>query len=143
MVGSKIHNEYYPDRYYCHDAEDPEGMVNLGMTDHHEPVNINRRCVESDLVIYVNVMLVPMDGGHKSVPVGLATYRCVSHHHNAHMLLHDSSYMDPPNSAFHRSCERMGEVVAKHVKVFTIETTLNGDRLPDRPAWTAPFLVIE
>src|SRR5262245_60865281 len=30
MVGSKIHREYYPDRYYCHDAEDPDGMVNLG-----------------------------------------------------------------------------------------------------------------
>jgi hypothetical protein len=61
------------------------------------------------------------------VPVGLATYRSVRHHHNASMMLHDSSYMDPPHSAFHRSCERMGEVVAKKVKVFTIETTLNGD----------------
>jgi hypothetical protein len=68
-----------------------------------------------------------MDGGHKSVPVGLATYKSVRHHHNAPTMLHDSSYMDPPNSAFHRSCERMGDVVAKQVKIFTIETTLNAD----------------
>jgi hypothetical protein len=64
------------------------------------------------------------------VPIGLATYRSVRHHHNVAMLLHASSYMDPPNSDFHRSCERMGEVVARHVKIFTIETTLNGDLFP-------------
>ena len=31
---------------------------------------INRRAAESDLVIYVNINLVPMDGGHKSVGIG-------------------------------------------------------------------------
>ena len=70
MVGTKIFNAFYPDRYYNHDAEDPDGMVHLGVTAHNEPVNINRRAVESDLVIYVNINLVPMDGGHKSVAVG-------------------------------------------------------------------------
>ena len=91
MVGPKIWNAFYPDRFYNHDAEDPEGMVHLGKTSHGEVVNINRRAVESDLCIYVNINLVTMDGGHKSVPVGLATYRCVRHHHNAHTMLHDSS----------------------------------------------------
>src|SRR3990172_10792723 len=27
MVGRKIHREFYPDRYYCHDAEDADGLV--------------------------------------------------------------------------------------------------------------------
>jgi hypothetical protein len=35
--------------------------------------------------------------------------------------------MDPATSSFHASCDRMGQVVAKHVRIFTIETTLNGD----------------
>src|SRR4030095_10868748 len=61
MVGAKIHDAFYPDRYYNHDAEDPDGIVHLGKTDHNEPVNINRRCVESDLVIYVNINLAAMD----------------------------------------------------------------------------------
>ena len=30
MVGSKIFKEYHPDRFYNHDAEDPDGMVHLG-----------------------------------------------------------------------------------------------------------------
>ena len=74
MVGSKIFDAYYPERYYNHDAEDPDGMVELERTSHGEVVAINRRAAESDLLIYVNINLVPMDGGHKSVGTGLANY---------------------------------------------------------------------
>src|SRR5436853_27567 len=49
MVGKKIFDAFHPDRYYNHDAEDPDGMVHLGETEEREPVNINRRAVESDL----------------------------------------------------------------------------------------------
>ncbi len=127
FVGPRIFKRFWPKRLYNHDAEDPEGNIFLGQTEEDEDVEINRRAVESDLLIYINLNLATMDGGHKSVPVGLATYKSVRHHHNASTMLHDSSYMDPPNSVFHRSCERMGEVVKKHLKIFTIETTLNGE----------------
>ncbi len=127
FVGAAIFKRFWPTRLYNHDAEDSNGNLYLGTTTKGEVVEINRRAAESDLLIYVNINLVTMDGGHKSVPVGLATYRCVRHHHNARTMLHDSSYMDPPRSDFHRSCERMGDIVAKKVKIFTIETTLNGD----------------
>lgn len=127
FVGTEVFKRFWPHRLYNHDAEAPGGNTLLGETETGEEVEINRRAVESDLLIYVNINLATMDGGHKSVPVGLSTYRSVRHHHNAKTMLHDSSYMDPPNSAFHRSCERMGAVVSKHVKIFTIETTLNGD----------------
>ncbi len=127
MVGPTVFKRFWPDRLRNHDAEDPDDIVSLGETEQGEVVELNRTAVESDLLIYVNINLVTMDGGHKSVPVGLATYRCVKHHHNADMLLHDSSYMDPPNSSFHRSCERMGDIVKKSIRIFTIETTLNGD----------------
>ena len=42
----------------------------LGKTDHGEEVLLSRRAAESDLLIYLNINLVPMDGGHKSVAVG-------------------------------------------------------------------------
>ena len=127
FVGPAVFKRFWPDRLYNHDAEDPEGNTFLGTTPHGEEVELNRRAVESDLLIYVNINLATMDGGHKSVPVGLATYRSVRHHHNARTMLHDSSYMDPPRSDFHRSCERMGAIVKKRMKIFTVETTLNGD----------------
>ncbi len=90
--------------------------------------------MESDLLIYVNINLVAMDGGHKSVPVGLASYRSVRHHHNVHTMLHSKSYMDPRpgKSAIHDSCKRMGDLLkANGLRIFTIETTLNNNTFPE------------
>ncbi|MCH8053038.1 MAG: DUF2088 domain-containing protein [Planctomycetes bacterium] len=127
MVGPRIWKRFWPEHLRNHDAEDPDGNKYLGDTEKGEPVEINRRAAESDLIIYVNLNLVTMDGGHKSVPVGLATYRSVAPHHNVATMMTSCSYMDPATSSFHASCDRMGKVVAKHVRIFTIETTFNGD----------------
>ncbi len=127
MLGPRIWARFWPDHLRNHDAEDPDGNLHLGTTDHGEDVEINRRAAESDLIIYANINMVTMDGGHKSVPVGLATYRSVRPHHNVGTMMTSRSYMDPSTSSFHRSCDRMGEVVARRVKTFTIETSLNND----------------
>jgi hypothetical protein len=132
MVGARIHDAYYPDRYYNHDAEDPDGIVELERTSHHEVVAINRRAAESDLLIYVNINLVPMDGGHKSVGTGLANYASLQAHHNARTIRDTESYMEPARSALHRSTERIGRVIDQHLKVFHIETTIN-NRMFEEP----------
>src|SRR5919198_1337864 len=64
------------------DDEDPTGLTHVGTTDRGEDVEISRRAAESDLLVYVNINLVAMDGGQKSVPVGLGSYRSLRHHHN-------------------------------------------------------------
>jgi len=125
MVGKNIFDAFHPDRYYNHDAEDPDGIVHLGKTEHDETVNINRRCVESDLVIYVNINLVPMDGGHKSVAVGLCDYESVRVHHDPDTIRESDSYMDPPKSMLAKKVERQGAIVDRHMNVFHIETSLN------------------
>jgi hypothetical protein len=125
MVGKKIFDAFYPDRFYNHDAEDPDGIVPLGTTDHDEPVNINRRAVESDLVIYVNINLVPMDGGNKSVTVGLCDYASLRPHHEPHTIRASDSYMDPPRSMLAKKVERQSRLVKQHMNVFHIETALN------------------
>jgi hypothetical protein len=130
VLGSRIFHAYSPDRLYNHDAEDPDNIVILGLTEKGEDVELNRRAVESDLLIYVNINLVAMDGGNKAIPIGLGTYNSVRHHHNVHTLLHCESYMDPPRSALHHSCNRMGRVVDDHCSVFHIETTLNSATFP-------------
>ena len=132
MVGEKIFDAYYPDRYYNHDAEDPDGMVELERTAHGEVVAINRRAAESDLLIYVNINLVPMDGGHKSVGTGLANYESLRAHHNPKTIRDSESYMEPSRSALHKSTERIGRVIDKNLKVFHIETALN-NRMFDGP----------
>ena len=130
VLGRRIFNDYYPDRLYNHDAEDKNNIVFVGETSKGEVVDLPKRVVESDLLVYVNVNLVAMDGGHKSISTGLTTYRTLRHHHNVDTLMHSRSYMDPPNSALHHSCSRMGAVVEEQVNVFKIETTLNSNTFP-------------
>ncbi|MEX2292135.1 MAG: lactate racemase domain-containing protein [Mycobacteriales bacterium] len=129
-LGERIFRSFFPDALTNHDAEDRDNLLHLGTTDHGEDVEINRRAAESDLLVYVNINLVAMDGGHKSVPIGLASYKSLRHHHNTHTMLHSKSYMDPPRSALHGSAARMGVLVNEHVKIFHIETTLNNDAFP-------------
>jgi lactate racemase len=125
MVGQKIFDEFYPDRYYNHDAEDEDGLVTLGHTRHNEPLRVNRRCFESDLTIYCNINLVPMDGGHKSVAVGLCDYESLRCHHEPQTIRDSHSYMDPPASELNHKVVRLGKLVDEQMKVFHIETALN------------------
>ena len=125
MVGEKAFKQFWPDRLYNFDAENRAEIVMLGKTDHGEEVWLSKRAADSDLVIYLNINLVPMDGGHKSVAVGLSPYQSLKYHHDAKTLRDSHSYMDPRHSGLHRSAERMGRLVQKNLKVFQIETAVN------------------
>ncbi|MFL6074160.1 MAG: lactate racemase domain-containing protein [Mycobacteriales bacterium] len=129
-VGERVFRSFFPDALRNHDAEDPAALVWLGQTPHGEDVELNRRAMESDLLVYVNVNLTAMSGGSKSVAVGLASYKSLRHHHNVQVLRQSKSFNDPPNSAMHHSYDRMQALLSEHVKVFTIETTLNNDTFP-------------
>ena len=128
-VGDRVYDAFAPKGLlYNLDAEDPDGMVILGETPHGEDVHFCRRAAESDLVVYVNINLVSMDGGHKSTAPGLAGYTGLRHHHNVHTLRNSKSLMDRENSALHASNWRMGSVIRDAgVKIFQIETTVNND----------------
>ncbi|MEO1172213.1 MAG: lactate racemase domain-containing protein, partial [Myxococcota bacterium] len=86
MVGPKVFKDFHPDRLYNHDAEDPDGITELGTTPEGYYVALNRRVVESDLLIYLNLNFVPMNGGFKSVGVGLCDYKTLRNHHNPSVL---------------------------------------------------------
>jgi lactate racemase len=131
-LGDRVYDAFAPHGLLRqHDAEDPAELVHLGLTDQGEDVEINRRAAESDLLIYVNINLVAMDGGHKSVATGLASYRSLRHHHNVRTMQQSRSFMDQHRSELHSSNWRMGRLIASAgVKVFQIETTLNTDTFP-------------
>jgi hypothetical protein len=132
MVGDRIFDAYWPDRLYNHDAEDTANMVLVGETEHGEVLEINRRAAESDLIVYANLNYVPMNGGYKSVAVGLCGYKSLRPHHNPHSIRKSDSYMDPARSQLSHDIGRMGRLAHKHLPIFTIETTIN-NRMFDRP----------
>ena len=131
-LGSRIFDAFAPHGLLQqHDAEDRTNLLHLGQTDEGEDVELNRRAAESDLLIYVNINLVAMDGGHKSVATGLASYKSLRHHHNVRTMRASRSFMDMHRSQLHTSNWRMGKLIADSgVKVFQIETTLNNDTFP-------------
>jgi hypothetical protein len=131
-LGSRIFDAFAPHGLLQqHDAEDPSNLVHLGQTDQGEDVELNKRAVESDLLVYVNINLVALDGGHKSVATGLASYKSLKHHHNVRTMRASRSFMDPRRSELHSSNWRMGKLIADAgVKIFQIETTLNTDTFP-------------
>jgi lactate racemase len=131
-LGDRIFDAFYPrGQLYQHDAEDPDMQALIGETPQGEIVEINKRAAESDLIVYVNINSVSMDGGWKSTLTGLATYRSLSHHHNAHTLQNTRSYMDQHKSELHKSVWRMGKVMRENgPRIFQIETTLNTDTFP-------------
>lgn len=131
-VGREIFDSYFPHRLYCHDGEAPDGIVELGETELGEKVRINRRAAESDLLIYVNINLVPMDGGNKSVGVGLCDYASLQAHHTPQAILASDSYFDHTRSPLTDSCNRMGSIVNKKLNVFHIETVVNNQMFDPR-----------
>jgi lactate racemase len=128
-VGDRVYDAFAPHGLlYNHDAEDLDNLTFLGTTRHGEEVEINKRAADSDLIVYVNINLVSMDGGWKSTATGLASYRSLRHHHNVKTMERSRSFMDRHASELHSSNWRMGEVLRDAgVKVFQIETTLNND----------------
>ena len=111
----------------CHDAEDEENLKELGSVD-GMPVTVNREAAESDLLIYVNVTFTPMNGGWKSLMVGLGSYESISSHHNPDIF--GRNIMDPENSEMHTILWRMGEVARKSVRVFQVETVVTNSLQP-------------
>jgi len=128
-VGDRVYDAFAPHGLLRnHDAEDPDNLAFIGTTDRGEEVEINKRAAESDLIVYVNINIVSMDGGWKSTATGLASYRSLRHHHNVRTMTHSRSFMDRHRSELHSSNWRMGKVLRDAgVKVFQIETTINND----------------
>lgn len=131
-VGDRVYDSFAPTgQLYNFDAEDPDALTHLGTTEAGEEVVISKRAAESDLLVYVNINLVSMDGGHKSVATGLSGYTALRHHHNVHTMLRSKSFMDPSASELHTRNWRQGRLLADAgVKVFQIETTLNNNTFP-------------
>ena len=130
MVGPRIMKEFYPRQLGNSDAEDRENIVDLGETEEGEPVQIWRGVVESDLVIYVDSIQIPLNGGHKSVAVGLSTYESIAVHHHPKMTADSPHVMQPDNSLMHDSVERLSRVIQGHCRIMVMEAAMNNATYP-------------
>ncbi len=131
IVGERVFRSFYGEGLLInHDSEDHDNLSFLGKTEKDEHVVINKRAAESDLLVYVNTTMVAMEGGHKSVGIGLSAYNSLRHHHNHDTMVNSNSFMDRHQSELHHSAWRMGRLIRDHVKVFQIEATVDNNVFP-------------
>ena len=130
MLGKNIMDEFYPKQLRNFDAEDSEQIVEVGKTENDEIVETDKLVLESDLVIYVDMIQIPLNGGHKSVAVGLGTYNSIAPHHSPHMTAESPHVMQPDGSQMHACIERMSRLIQKETPILVLEAAMNGALYP-------------
>lgn len=113
----------FGDRLTCHDAEDPNGMSEIGQTPSGFKVDLNSLAVDSDLVVYVNCSSTRgFSGGWKSICVGLSSYRSISYHHDP-----ETMSMSMSRNRMHEILDEMGTLAEEKLgktRFFKLETVL-------------------
>lgn len=104
IIGDELVSRF-GERLFCHDAEDADNIVNLGVTTHGYDVELSRHAVEADLCVYINAGLhLGFSGGWKSIAVGLSTWKSIRHTHHP-----DGMSMSVLNNRMHDVLNEMGE----------------------------------
>ncbi len=130
MLGKDIMDEFYPHQLRNFDAEDAEQIVEVGKTEEDEVVETDKAALDADLIIYVDMIQIPLNGGHKSVAVGLGTYNSIAPHHSPHMTSECPHVMQPEGSHMHACIERMSRLIQKETPIFVLEAAMNGAIYP-------------
>ena len=125
IIGNTVIREMGPERITCHDATKEKELVFLGSTESGIEIELNRAIDESDITIYVNVNFTSMNGGWKSIMVGLGSWRSIRHHHSPVQWNGVHSVLDTKKHAMHGMLNEMGALVKSKINVFQIETVLN------------------
>lgn len=89
-LGHEIVHQFWPDRLVNHDAEDPNGIVQLGFDEMGNSVCVNRDVYEADLAIMIgHVQGNPYggySGGYKMCVTGITDWRSIRAHHTPHTM---------------------------------------------------------
>lgn len=121
IIGDELVRRF-GDRLQCHDAEDPENIVQLGQTESGYDVDVHRLVAESDLTVYINAANhLGFNGGWKSVAVGLSTWRSIRSTHTP-----DGMSMSVRGNRMHHVFEEQGRYIERTLgrRVFKFETVL-------------------
>ena len=73
IVGERVFRSFYPDqRLHNHDAEDHLSLTAVGSTGAGE-IAVNTRVTDSDLIVYIHLVVTPKRGGGESFGKGLGS----------------------------------------------------------------------
>jgi len=96
-----------------HDAEDPDGMVDLGTSALGDVVQVNRAVVDSDLTLLIGHTAGNpyggFSGGYKMPATGLTSWRSIASHHTPRSLYRDDFVPASTESRFRQQLTAIGQ----------------------------------
>jgi len=135
-----------------HDAEDPDGMADLGVSELGDPVQVNKAVVESDLSIMIGHAAGNpyggFSGGYKMPATGLTSWRSIASHHTPRSLYRNDFVPVSTRSRFRDQLTSIGQAMEARMPqpFFTVDAVLDSEsrqlgvaagRIPDveRATW--------
>ena len=109
----------------CHDAEQLSDLVRLS-DDANGPIEVSRHLLESDLIIHLNVVTMPIHAGSFGLVQGTIGYR-TARELNTPSMFDASEAPLVAGSAWHRAHERIGKMIEGKVPVLQVSTVLNNE----------------
>ncbi len=107
----------------CHDAEDLSRLADFGQTSEGEPLELDARLNEVDLVVTVSLAQAPPQGGFATLVSGLASPRSARAFSGAKSLAVHTPF--DPEAPFHKALRRAGKVLERKLRLFHVELVLD------------------
>jgi nickel-dependent lactate racemase len=114
-----------------HDAEDPDGMLDLGLSALGDPVQVNRAVIEADLSIMVGHTAGNpyggFSGGYKMPATGVTSWRSIASHHAPRSLYRDDFVPVSARSRFRDQLTAIGQAMEERMSqpFFSVDAVLD------------------
>ena len=153
-LGQEVLDRVPPANIVNHDAEDPDGMADLGLSELGDPVQVNSAVVESDLSIMIGHTAGNpyggFSGGYKMPATGLTSWRSIASHHAPRSLYRDDFVPVSTRSRFRDQLTSIGQAMEARMPqpFFTVDAVLDSQsrqlgvaagRIPDVEKATWPL----
>ncbi len=112
------------ERLVQHDAADARSLAVIAEDEFGHPIAVNRRIVESDLVVLCSVAATLDDGGYKPLILGLGDYEAWRRHFAPGVLAMCPGYQAASDSPLNAALRRQGECCEARVPVFALQAVL-------------------
>jgi lactate racemase len=115
-------------RIVCHDAESHAGVTRLG-EEPEGPVELSKLLVETDLVLHLNLVSLPILAGTAGLVTGATGYRTARYLNSPALLAGEGSPFQP-GSAYHLAHERVASHLSRQTPIVQLSVIQNNDVWP-------------
>ncbi len=130
-LGREVVESVPEDNLFNHDAEDPDGVTDLGRSALGDPVGVNRFVIEADLAVMVGHTAGNpyggFSGGYKMPATGLTTWRSIASHHTPRSMYRADFVPASTESRFREQLTAIGQTMeaAMPRPFFTVDAVLD------------------